>query len=142
MASTTTGNNYFTKSMNSIIEIDDGAGTTISDGNINCNSFTTINFDTDNLNCDSASITTLNSSTINNTGKTTTGTLETNNIETKLTTYILAFSGKEFNFNGTETHTRTYLSKYLTNHILAATNNNIAYFDFFLMNSDQDETDK
>lgn len=48
---TTTGNNYFTKSMNSIIEIDDGAGTTISDGVINCNSFSTADFNSDTINC-------------------------------------------------------------------------------------------
>ncbi len=65
MASATTGNNYFSKSMNSIIEIDDGAGTTIVDGTISTNSISTDNFSTTSLTCNTVDTNIINATTGN-----------------------------------------------------------------------------
>ena len=104
--SSTTGTNYFTKSMNSIIEIDDGAGTVISDGIINCNSFSSTNFSTNNLNSNSATITTINGTTgnINNVNSTTisnSGTTTTNIINASTSGTIPLLNSTTINNTGT-----------------------------------------
>ena len=45
--SNTNGSTTLSKSMNGLIDINDGAGTDISDGNITCNTLTTKTFQTD-----------------------------------------------------------------------------------------------
>ena len=45
--SNTNGSTTLSKSMNGLIDINDGAGTDISDGNITCNTLTTKTFKTD-----------------------------------------------------------------------------------------------
>ena len=92
-----TGNNYFTKSMNSIIEIDDRAGTVISDGIITTKNISTTFFNTNSLNCDAIDATTgnfneVNSTNINNSGTMTTGIISSTNINNSgtITTDIIS----------------------------------------------------
>jgi hypothetical protein len=67
MTSTT---QYFKKSMNAIYEIDDGAGTTISDGTINCNSLTTGQFNVTDLTCTNLTASAINTYSISATEST------------------------------------------------------------------------
>ena len=133
MTSTT---QYFKKSMNAIYEIDDGAGTSIADGNITTNSIATSNFNTDNftatlLNATTANITTGNINNINsyniasdaivaNTGtineiNSTTGNIGTLNSDTitnsgAITTTYLNIKNGGFVYNG---DTSTYSEQFI-----------------------------
>ena len=125
--STTTGNNYFTKSMNSIIEIDDGAGTVISDGVIHCNAFS----------ANDLIITNLNSSSITNSGTISSNVINATTINTSTiqTSGTLNLTGSTTNLNGTQADTRTYISNYNNNSVELGTNTNLSYIDFHSSNT-------
>jgi hypothetical protein len=95
--------------MNSVQSFDDGMGSTMENGVITCNSFSTDNFTATTLNSttiiNSGTTTTgtLASTTINNTGTTTTGTLASTTINNTGTTTTGTLASTTINNTGTTT---------------------------------------